>query len=337
MSAYVTACGAALPDRVVTNAELGPMLGVQPEWIEANSGIKQRRWAGADISASDLGARAVADAIRGAGVEPDRIDYLIGCTISPDYQVPGIAPLVQSKVAGIGAVPAVDIRVGCCGLLYCLQLARGLVNSRTAQSLVCFGAEAQSKGLPLDHAHAEISMLFGDGAGAFLVQPEPAAAGVSLRIDDVSIFTDGAFARDLCVRAPGSGNGAAWLRPDQLEVGMHLPHMAGKNVILHAARKLYEAGSDILARNDLAPDDIDLVIPHQANANLLTLLARRMGFPSDRMIMNLDRFGNTSSASAFIALWQAKVDGRLGPGSRVLFLAFGAGFTWGSALGSVVK
>ena len=337
MSAFITACGGALPDRIVTNAELAPILGVSPEWIEANSGIKQRRWAGTQVSASDLAARAVANTIDASGIEPGRIEYLIGCTISPDYQVPGIAPLVQRKVQGIGTVPALDIRVGCCGILYGLQLARALVDSRTASSIVCFGAEAQSKGLALAPGHAQTSMLFGDGAGALLVQSEPVASGLSLRIDDVAIFTDGDFAEDLCVRAPGSGNGQAWLDPEQMGAGMHLPHMEGKNVILHAVRKLEEATRDILARNHLALDEVDLVIPHQANANLLRLLAKRLEFPSERMVVNLDRLGNTSSASAFIALWEAKLAGRLNTGARVLFLAFGAGFIWGSALCTEAK
>jgi len=336
MTAYITSVGAALPERVVTNAELGPMLGVSGEWIESSSGIKQRRWAGAETSASDLAAMAVANTISASGDSPERVDYLIGCTMSPDYQVPGVAPLVQSKVTGIGAVPALDIRTACCGLLYALQLAQGLVNSGTAGAVVCFGAEAQSKGLPLDRAHAEITMLFGDGAGALLVQPQAAATGISLRIDDVMVFTDGAFARDLVVRAPGSGNGSAWLSPEQLEAGMHLPRMEGKSVILHAVRKLYEAAAEILARNGLSVNDIDVVIPHQANGNLLKLLAKRMELGPDRMVVNLDRFGNTGSASAFIALWEAKMEGRLKPGARVLFLAFGAGFTWGAALASVV-
>jgi 3-oxoacyl-[acyl-carrier-protein] synthase-3 len=337
MTAYITSVGAALPERVVTNAELGPMLGVSPDWIESNSGIKQRRWAGAETSASDLATMAVADTISASGVEAGQIDYLIGCTMSPDYQVPGIAPLVQNKVTGIGTVPALDIRTACCGLLYSLQLARGLVNSGAAKSVVCFGAEAQSKGLPLDHAHAEISMLFGDGAGALLVQPQPAPTGVSLKLDDVMVFTDGAFARDLCVRAPGSGNGAAWLGAEQLEEGMHLPRMEGKSVILHAVRKLNEAAAEIMARNGLSANDIDVVIPHQANGNLLKVLAKRMEVRPDRMVVNLNCLGNTGSASAFIALWEAKTEGRLKPGTRVLFLAFGAGFTWGAALASVVS
>ena len=166
--------------------------------------------------------------------------------------------------------------------------------------------------------------------------PQPAPTGVSFRIDDVAVFTDGAFAQDLCVRAPGSGNGASWLSPDQIQAGMHLPRMEGKSVILHAVRKLNEAAAEILARNELSVNDIDVVIPHQANGNLLKLLAKRMELGPDRMVVNLDRFGNTGSASAFIALWEAKTEGRLKPGARVLFLAFGAGFTWGAALASVV-
>jgi len=337
MSAYITACGAALPDRIVTSAELAPMLGVPPEWIETNSGIKQRRWAAAEVAASDLAARAVKNTLGHSGIGPDGIDYLIGCTISPDYQVPGIAPLVQAKVPGIRAVPALDIRVGCCGLLQCLQLARALVDAGTANSVICFGAEAQSKGLPLDPAHAETSMLFGDGAGAVLVQREPAGRDVSLKIEDVVLFADGAYATDLCVRAPGSGNGQSWLAGEQIAAGMHLPQMHGKNVILHAVRKLTDAGLEILARNNLTIDEIDLVIPHQANGNLLTLVARRLELPPERIVVNLDLFGNTSSASAFIALWQARLEGRLAVGARVLFLAFGSGFVWGSAFCTVVK
>src|SRR5262249_45481833 len=156
-----------------------------------------------------------------------------------------------------------------------------MVDSGAGKSIICFGAEAQSKGLPLDHARAEISMLFGDGAGALLVQPEPAANGISLKIDDIAIFTDGAFAGDLCVRAPGSGNGAAWLDPGELERGLHLPQMKGKNVILHAVRKLGDAACETLARNNLTVDQIDLVIPHQANANLINVLAHRIGFPME--------------------------------------------------------
>src|SRR5262249_8729264 len=169
MSSYIVATGDALPSRTVVNRELAPMLGVTAEWIEANSGIRERRWAAADESASDLAAAAVRNLLDRSGSMPEQVDYLVGCTLSPDYQVPGIAPLVQRKVSGLGNVPAVDLRVGCAAILYSLQLARALVESGAAKTILCFGAEAQSKGLDLCNNSAELSMLFGDGAGALLV------------------------------------------------------------------------------------------------------------------------------------------------------------------------
>src|SRR5581483_9896600 len=339
MSCYIIGCGAVLPERIVTNEELAPRLGVTPEWIEAKSGIRERRWVEAEQSASDLAAAAVREALRDASVKAERVDYLIGGTISPDYQVPGIAPLVQRKIAGCGNVPAIDIRAGCAAILYGLQLARGLILSRTASTVVCFGAEAQSKGLDLSERSAELSLLFGDGAGAVIIsnQPHPPDADNSfaVSIDDVLIATDGNCAEDLGVRAPGTGNGGRWLDAGHVESNLHHASMNGRSVILHAVRKLSEAAAAIMTRNEITLDQIDVIIPHQANANLLRSLGAQLRVPEDRIVSNVARYGNTSGASAFIALWQAKQERRMRPGSRVLFLAFGAGFTWGAALGRV--
>ena len=159
MSCFITGYGSALPQRVVTNAELAPMLGVTPDWIEANSGIRERRWVDADQATSDLAVEAVRNALNDAGTRGEEIDYLIACTLSPDYQVPGIAPLLQQKLEGCRGVPAIDLRVGCAAILYSLQLARGLIESRAANTVVCFGAEAQSKGLDLHARSADLSML----------------------------------------------------------------------------------------------------------------------------------------------------------------------------------
>jgi 3-oxoacyl-[acyl-carrier-protein] synthase-3 len=340
MSAYITASGAALPRRCVSNQQLAYQLGVTPEWIESNSGIKERRWVDPDQSASDLAASAVSQTIAHSNLRPEQVDYLIGSTISPDYQVPGIAPLVQSKAPGLRDVPAVDLRVGCTAILYSLQIASALISAGTAQSVVCFGAEAQSKALVLDRDNAEISMLFGDGAGALMMTAQPAPARTSgrpnIRIDDVMIRTDGNFATDLCVRAPGTANGPRWMDRGQFESGLFQPSMNGKSVILHAVRKLAMSAQEVTDRNSVRMDQIGLVIPHQANGVLLNLLAKRLEIPAERIVMNLDRYGNTSSASAFIALWQAAIDGRFEPGMRILIMAFGAGFSWGAALGTVV-
>jgi 3-oxoacyl-[acyl-carrier-protein] synthase-3 len=339
MSCYIIGCGAALPERIVTNAELAPQLGVTPEWIAAKSGIRERRWVQAEQSASDLAAMAVRHALADANITAAEIDYLIGGTLSPDYQTPGIAPLVQRKVAGCGQVPAVDLRVGCATILYSLQIARALIASHTAETIVCFGAEAQSKGLDLNERSAELSMLFGDGAGAMVVSCRSSCAhnDFALSIDDVLIATDGNFAEDLGVRAPGTGNGARWFEARHVEENLHHAAMNGRSVILHAVRKLAEAATEIMRRNEITPDQIDVMIPHQANANLLRSLSAQLQLPENRIVSNVARYGNTSGASAFIALNQARREGRLRAGAKVLFLAFGAGFTWGAALGQVCE
>ncbi|MEW6209004.1 MAG: ketoacyl-ACP synthase III [Acidobacteriota bacterium] len=336
MSCYITGYGAALPGRIVTNAELAGLLYVAPEWIEASSGVRERRWVAADESSSDLAGEAVRLAIEDARVRADEIDYLIGCTLSPDYQVPGISPIVQQKT-GARNIPAVDIRVGCVGALYSLQLARALIESRAAKTVVCFGAEAQSKGLELSARCAELSMLFGDGAGAVVVRDESALneSDFALKVEDVLIKTDGRFAQDLIVRAPGTANGAMWFDPKDIDSGLHRGAMNGRSVILHAVRKLADAAIEVTERNRVSMDAIDLIVPHQANANLLTQLAKRLSVGEEKIITNVERFGNTSGASVFLALWQARSERRFNPGARVLIVAFGAGFTWGAALGRV--
>jgi 3-oxoacyl-[acyl-carrier-protein] synthase-3 len=336
VSCFITGYGSALPQRVVTNAELAPMLGVTPDWIEDNSGIRERRWVEGDQAASDLAVAAVRDALRDAGTRAEEVDYLVACTLSPDHQVPGIAPIVQHKLKGCRPVPAIDLRAGCAAILYSLQLARGLIESRAASTVVCFGAEAQSKGLDLHPRSADLSMLFGDGAGAIVLHGQAKLQDIPrehlVRVDDILIETDGSFAEDLIVRAPGTANGARWLDAEQLAAGWHYGSMQGRMVILQAVRKLSDAADRILIRNGLSSDQVDLVIPHQANANLLAALARKLGIGADRVVMNVDRLGNTSGASAFLALWEAHREGRLQRGGRVLILAFGAGFTWGAAL-----
>lgn len=336
MSCFITGCGAALPCRVVTNAEIAPLLGVAPEWIETNSGIRERRWVAAQESSSDLAAEAARRAIEDARVSVDAIDYLIGCTLSPDYQVPGIAPIVQRKIEARN-IPALDIRVGCAGVLYSLQLARALIESNAAKTILCFGAEAQSKGLELNRECAELSMLFGDGAGAIVVRSESALnrSEMALEVEDILINTDGSFAEDLIVRAPGTANGARWLDPKHIDSGLHRGAMNGRSVILHAVRKLSDASVEVMERNNVSIEQIDLIIPHQANANLLGQLAKKLSVTEEQIVTNVDRFGNTSGASAFLALWQARSERRLKSGAQVLIVAFGAGFTWGAALGRV--
>jgi 3-oxoacyl-[acyl-carrier-protein] synthase-3 len=339
MSCYIVGTGRAVPSRVVSNAELAPLLGVTGDWIELNSGIRERRWVNSDQSASCLAVEAVRCALDDAAIGADQVDYLVGSTLSPDYQVPGIAPLVQRRLEGCRHIPAVDVRVGCASILYSLQLGLALVESNEANIVVCFGAEAQSKGLEINPEAAELTMLFGDGAGAFVLSASRGWENqrTVLRLEDILISTDGSFAEDLIVRVPGTGNGRAWLEQEHLDAGLHRGRMNGRNVILHAVRKLSEAATEITRRNGACLDQIELLVPHQANLNLLKALAKKLSIPEERVIVNLDRLGNTSSASAFVALWQAHQARRLRPGSLLLILAFGAGFTWGAALCRAVE
>ncbi|KAF0247316.1 MAG: 3-oxoacyl-acyl-carrier-protein synthase III [bacterium] len=179
-------------------------------------------------------------------------------------------------------------------------------------------------------------MLFGDGAGAVIVSNNLRLSNYTsnpvLELKDLIIATDGAFAEDLSVKAPGTANGKDWLNDEQMELGLHYGSMNGRVVIMHAVRKLGDVANEILKRNSLSLDQISLLVPHQANANLLKSLAKRMSFPEEKIVVNLDRLGNTSSASAFLALCQAKEESRFIPGQYVMILAFGAGFTWGAAL-----
>jgi 3-oxoacyl-[acyl-carrier-protein] synthase III len=329
MTCYLTGFGAALPAREVTNAELAPQLGVTPEWIEANSGIRARRWVRADQSTSELAVEAVHAALRDASLGAEQLDYLIGGTLSPDYQVPGITPLVQRRLVGCRMVPALDVRTGCVAILYSLQVAWGLLAAGVAQNIACFGAEAQSKGLDIHPRSAELSMLFGDGAGAVIVSHTPKPDGLSLRLLDVLLATDGSFAADLCVRAPGTANGPSWQADDPF---LQFGTMNGRTVILQAVRKLSDTALMITARHGLTPDQIDVIVPHQANLNLLQALGKRLGLSMERIVINVDRYGNTSGASAFLALQQAHTEKRFRAGAYVLVLAFGAGFTWGAAL-----
>ncbi len=199
------------------------MLGVTGGWIEANSGIRERRWVETCQATSELAVAAISNALNDAGARAEDVDYLIACTLSPDYQVPGIAPIIQHKLGGCRNIPSIDLRAGCASILYSLQLARGLIESRAARTVVCCGAEAQSKGLDLNPRSADLSMLFGDGAGAFVLSSALRSAQTEreclVQVDDILIETDGSFAEDLNVRAPGTDNGAPRILAEQIVSG----------------------------------------------------------------------------------------------------------------------
>ena len=330
MQGFIIATGRSLPERVVANAELGQILATDEQWILKNTGIVSRHWVSGSQATSDLAIEAARMAVERAGLDLDAIDYLVAGTMTPDYQVPGIGPLIQARL-GLKQIPCVDIRTACCNPLYAFEIGSSLIHAGRAVHVLVVGAEAQSKGLRLVQEARDISTLFGDGAGACVISGLSRPGAV--RLVDVCLFTDGKFARDLAVFAPGTGNGARWWSDDVQDRDLSFPVMNGKTVILHAARRIGEAAKWVLKRHQLSPDDIDLVIPHQANANLLLAIVRQLEIPEQRIVSVLEWCGNTSSASILIALDWAYERKLVCAGSWLLFLAFGAGFGWGAALG----
>ena len=332
MAAFIIGTGRHLPQQVMTNGDLEALLETSAEWIFKNTGIRTRRWAEATTATSDLAVGAVQEAIQKSGLRLEDVDYLIAGTMTPDHQVPGIGPIIQAKL-GLRHIPCLDVRTACCNPLYGFEIASALVESHRANHVLIVGAEIQSIGLKLTPDARDVSSVFGDGAGACLVARSQRPGAIHLI--DIQLFTDGKFVRDLAVLAPGTGNGTRWYEEDPRYHELYYPVMNGRTVILHAARKISDAGQSLLQRNNLSAQDIDLVIPHQANANLLLAIGRQLDIPEKKIVSVLEWCGNTSSASILIALDWAYEQQLISSGNRILFLAFGAGFAWGAALGKV--
>ena len=320
MSSFITATGSYLPARVVSNEELAEKLGLTPEQIFKSSGIRLRHWASPGEITSALGCAA----LRNTNVSAEDFDYLIFGTMTSDRFIPGSAPGVQAAL-NLREVPSLDIRQACSNTLYGLQLANALVTSGLATNVAVCLAEVQSPFLWLAPQAGPTSMLFGDGAAALVVSSQGKAG--ALEIVDVHLATDGKYVDDLGIRAPGSEfNGRA--EPQDYE-----PRMNGQSVILQASRRMLAACQTVLDRNSLSIEDVSWIVPHQANANLLTQLARGLKLKDvSRVVSVIENTGNTSSASMGIALDELCRSGNLRPGDYVLMPAFAAGFTWGAAL-----
>jgi 3-oxoacyl-[acyl-carrier-protein] synthase-3 len=329
MGAYVIGSGVCLPDRVVTNEELAGKLGIDPERVCKSSGIRRRRWADPGTLTSALATRALAHAVADAKITADQIDYLLLGTMTPDRFVPGSASAVQTG-AGLREIPCLDIRAACCNALYALQVARALIVSGAASHVAICLAEIQSRYLDLSPQSATLSMLFGDGASALIVSAESNEGAIEIL--DLQLATDGAFVDDLGIRCPGTEFGTAPALCETLLTDF-APRMNGQSVILQAARRIVSACRALLEQNHLTARDVRWIVPHQANANLLSQIARGLEFShADGVVSVIEDFGNTSSASMGIALDFLRRDGKIEPGDYLLLPAFAAGFTWGAAL-----
>jgi 3-oxoacyl-[acyl-carrier-protein] synthase-3 len=321
--AEVASVGTAVPPRVVTNHDLSRVLDTSDEWIVERTGIRERRIAGPEQSVAMLSLEASETALRRAGVTPEGIDSIVLATASPDRLLPSTACDLQALLGAHNAA-AFDVGAACPGYVYALTVAEGLIASGQSRTVLVVGAEKLST--ITDFEDRSTAILFGDGAGASVVR-RSSAPGRGL----LSTFlkSDGRLA-PLLYRP---GGGAAEPISEKVVCDRsHFMKMAGREVFKAAVLAMAEACDEALTRAGITADQIDLLIPHQANLRIIDATARHAGIPMAKVMVNLDRFGNTSSASIPLALDQALAEGRIGPGSLVLLVAFGAGFTWGSAV-----
>jgi 3-oxoacyl-[acyl-carrier-protein] synthase-3 len=300
--------GAALPEHVITNADLEQRLDTNDEWIVRRTGIRERRHLQGDETLADLATRACLLALDDAGRTGAEVDYVIVSTFTPDRVTPGLAPEV-ARVIGADRAAAVDLNAACAGFLYGLDQAAALVESGRASVVLVCGAEALSR--VTDHDDRSTAVLFGDGAGAVVV----AGGELELGVGGFVLGADGAQA-DLLYA----------------ERDERVLRMQGSDVYRHAVRRMTAASREALARAGRTIEDIDLFVTHQANIRIIEAAATELGIPREKVVVNLDRVANTSSASIPLALEQAEREGRLKPGDTVALAAFGAGFVWGAGI-----
>lgn len=319
----------AVPDRVVTNDDLSERMDTSDEWIQQRTGIRERRHIEEDCGGTDLGMRAARQALEAAGLEIGDIDLIVYATLSPDIEWPASAGLLAYKL-GAGAIPAFDIRNQCSGFLYSLASADALIRSGRAHRALVVGGEIHSTGLDLTTRGREVGVIFGDGAGAVVLGPSPSADRGLL---SVHLHAEGKYAEKLWLEAPASRKRPRIALEDlEGEDPAAFPRMSGRYVFKHAVSRFPEVILEALGREGLTPADLDLLIPHQANMRISQFVAASLEVPEERVVNNIDRYGNTTAGSIPIALCEALEQGRVPEGGLVCLAAFGAGFTWGSAL-----
>lgn len=323
--ARITGLGVAVPSRVVTNADFEARLDTSDQWIVERTGIRERHYAGPEDSVASLSRDAAQQAMERAGITAADLDSIVVGTATPDRLLPSTACDLQALL-GAERAAAFDISAACPGFLYAIAVAEGLIASGQSEISLVIGAEKLTA--ITDMTDRSTAILFGDAAGAVVIQRTPGGIGAP-GILSTFIKSDGRLG-DLLYR-PGGGS-ADPLSEKVLAERSHFIKMAGREVFKAAVIAMSDACDQALARAGVTADQIDLLIPHQANLRIIEATAKHAGMPMDRVMVNIDRYGNTSSASIPLAIDQALEEGRIGPGSLVLLVSFGAGFTWASAV-----
>jgi 3-oxoacyl-[acyl-carrier-protein] synthase-3 len=308
VKAGVFGIGAALPEEIVTNADLVANLDTTDEWIVRRTGIRERRLLNGSRTLGDLAAEACSAALADAGRDGADVDRVMICSLTPDRMMPGLAPSVAERI-GCDLAGAIDLNAACAGFLYALDQAAALVESGRAKLVVVCGAEALSR--ITDHSDRGTAILFADGAGAVVVAGGELDRGLST----------------FELRSDGRHSDLLYANRDE-----RLLRMEGREVYRHAVARMVEATEAALVRAGIGIEEVDVFVAHQANARIIDAVAGRLGVPAEKVVINVDTVANTSSASIPIALWHAEREGKLKPGDTVAMATFGAGFAWGAGV-----
>ncbi len=320
--AQIIGVGAYAPKRILTNQELEKLVETSDEWIVQRTGIRERHIADESEATSDLAIKAAQQALERAQVEPEEVDFIVVGTTMGDMLFPTTANIVQHQL-GCRNAGSVDVYAACAGSVYSLSIGAQYVQTGKYRTVLCIGAECLSR--LTDFTDRGTCILLADAAGAAVLRPSDGEAGII----DTDLYSDGRYGELLIQPAGGSRNPATH---ETVERRMHYAKMKGNEVFKVAVRMFGDCAEKILTRNGVTADDLALFIPHQANLRIIEAAVKRLKVPMERVLINVDRYGNTGAASVYVALEEALATKRIQPGDLVLMAAFGGGFTWGAAL-----
>ena len=324
---YISGTGFHLPSKVITNHDLSQFMDTTDEWIKERTGINERRYVESGLGPSDLAIPAVEQALASAKLEVGDIDFIIFATSTPDYYAPGAGCLLQDKM-GFNEIGALDIRVQCSGFIYGLSIAEQYIKTGTFKNILLVGAEVQSTAMNLTDEGRDTAIIFGDGAGAAIISGTEKQKGIL----STHMHSEGKYVKELWVEAPASNAGNPRITNKDLNKGKHFLKMNGSEVFRHAVKRFPEVILEGLKANQLTTNDIDLLIPHQANFRITKMVQKKLDLQNHQVFSNIHKYGNTTAATIPIALAEAVNQNRINENDIIIFAAFGSGFTWASAI-----
>jgi 3-oxoacyl-[acyl-carrier-protein] synthase-3 len=327
-SSKIVGIGHHVPDTVITNEYLSSIIDTNDAWITERTGIKERRWMNPETdTVANMAAKASRMALQRAGLTEKDVEFIVFATITSDYYFPGSGVLLQREL-GLESIGALDVKNACSGFIYALSIADQFIKTGMYKTILVVGAEIQSTALDISTRGRNTAVIFGDGAGAVILRPSDKPGILSTHL-----HSDGRFAEELFVKDPGSSRPHKERQPEQfLDTSGFKVHMNGNQVFKHAVVRFMEVIHEALTANNMTKEDIDLLVPHQANLRISQYIQEKLALRDDQVYNNIMRYGNTTAASIPIAMSEAWAEGRIKENDVICLAAFGSGFTWASAL-----